>query len=283
MTVAKSIKKVKNVICKQKGKGKTIGLVATMGALHRGHLSLIKKARSEVDLLVVSIFVNPLQFAPDEDLRRYPRDFVKDEALLKKAGVNLIFYPSPKTMYPKDFSTYVRETTLSSVLCARSRPGHFRGVTTVVAKLFNIVEPDIAYFGRKDYQQAQIIKQMTRDLDFPVKIKVLPIIREADGLALSSRNIYLKPRERNDALALSHSLRLAARLTQEGERNAAVIKRRMRSLINTKKTCRIEYLEIVDPKNLQPVKRIKGTALAALAVRAGRTRLIDNATITIRK
>ncbi|HEC69170.1 MAG TPA: pantoate--beta-alanine ligase [Candidatus Omnitrophica bacterium] len=275
MVIVQTIKKVKEVI--RRVKNKKIGFVPTMGALHEGHLSLVRRAKKEADFVVVSIFVNPLQFGPQEDYKLYPRNFKKDEALLKKEGVNLIFYPTPKTMYLKGFSTYVEEVYLSRVLCGVSRPGHFKGVTTVVAKLFNIVEPDIAYFGQKDYQQAQIIKRMVRDLNFPIKIRVLPIVRDKDGLALSSRNSYLSSEERKSALVLFQSIRLAKDLVRRGIVESSLIIKEVKKLINSKKYTKIDYVEIVDPLTLRPLKRIEKRGLLALAVYVGRARLIDNA------
>ena len=275
MIIAQTIKKVKEVI--RRVKNKKIGFVPTMGALHQGHLSLVERAKKETDFVVVSIFVNPLQFGPQEDYKLYPRNFKKDEALLRKEGVDLIFYPTPKIMYLKDFSTYVEEVYLSRVLCGVSRPGHFKGVTTVVAKLFNIIEPDIAYFGQKDYQQAQIIKRMVRDLNFSVKIRVLPIVRDKDGLALSSRNSYLSSEERKSALVLFQSIRLAKDLVRRGIVESSLIIKEVKKLINSKKYTKIDYVEIVDPLTLRPLKRIEKRGLLALAVYVGRARLIDNA------
>jgi len=277
MTVAKSIKKVRKIIQQQKRKGKTIGFVPTMGALHNGHLCLIKAARNQADFVVVSIFVNPLQFAPDEDLRRYPRNFKKDESTLKKAKTSLVFYPDDKTMYPKRFSTYVEETRLSRLLCGQSRPVHFKGVATIVNKLFNIVEPDTAFFGQKDYQQAKIIGKMVHDLNMPVKIKILPIIRETDGLAMSSRNLYLNPAERKDALILYQSIKLAKELVKNGKTNTELIKSRIRGLVNSKNTAKIDYIQITDTETLESLNKIEDKAFLGLAVYIGKTRLIDNA------
>ncbi len=281
MRVVHSIKKVREIVRKEKRRDRSIGFVPTMGALHLGHLSLVRKARTEVDFVVVSIFVNPLQFGPKEDYKSYPRDFKKDEALLRGEGVDLVFYPTPKIMYPKGFSTYVEEVYLSKVLCGLSRVGHFKGVTTVVAKLFNIIEPDIAYFGQKDYQQAQIIKRMVKDLNFPVKIRLLPIVRDKDGLALSSRNTYLTDAERESALVLFQSINLAKDLVRKGINNTQTIMRRIRNLINSKKHTRVDYIEIVDPLNLRAIEKIKTKALLALAVYVGRARLIDNAILVV--
>jgi len=247
-------------------KGKIIGLVSTMGALHAGHLSLIRSCRRENDFVIVSIFVNPAQFGPKEDLKKYPRNLKRDALLCRKVGVDAIFYPEAKSMYPDNYRTYVFIEGLSSVLCGRSRPGHFRGVATVVTKLFNIVGPDIAYFGQKDAQQSIIIKRMVEDLDMPVKIKVMPIVCEKDGLALSSRNIYLNRKERQDATVLSLSLNLARDLIKRGVKDSNVIINNMRQLIRKKKTARIDYVSIIDTDNLKPIKKVHGNCLIALAV-----------------
>jgi pantoate--beta-alanine ligase len=257
-------------------KGKTLGFVPTMGALHEGHLSLIRRARKETGFVVVSIFVNPIQFGQNEDLKKYPRNLKQDALLCRKEGADIIFYPDARDMYPKNFRTYVGVDGLSEVLCGRFRPGHFKGVTTVVAKLFNIVSPDIAYFGQKDAQQAIIIKKMVKDLDMPVTIKIMPTVRQKDGLALSSRNTYLNQNERKEAIVLYQALNLARSLIREGRSDTADIIRRMKRLINKKKTSRIQYASIVDLENLRPVDRIKGGVLIALAVWIGKTRLIDN-------
>jgi pantoate--beta-alanine ligase len=282
MVIARSISKLREVIKKEKEKKKTIGFVPTMGALHLGHLSLIRKAKKETDFVVVSIFVNPTQFGPNEDYMRYPRQFKKDKEILKKEKVDLLFYPSIKTMYPQNFSTYVEEVYLSKVLCGKFRPGHFRGVCTVVAKLFNIVEPDVSFFGQKDYQQAQIIKRMVRDLNFPIKIKVLPIVREKDGLAMSSRNKYLSYKERKDALCLYQALNKAKELIKKGERSPGVVKKEMEKIIKSIKKAKIDYIEIVDDDNLREIKKIKGKILIALAVWIGKARLIDNFLLNVK-
>jgi pantoate--beta-alanine ligase len=260
--------------------GKSVGFVPTMGALHAGHLSLIRQARKENKAVVASIFVNPEQFGPQEDLKRYPRPLNKDLALCRKEKVDLVFIPRAKEIYGKGFSTYVNVEGLSSALCGKSRPGHFRGVATIVAKLFNIVQPNVAYFGQKDAQQAIIIKRMAGDLNIPVKVKVMPTLRQADGLALSSRNAYLSRKEKIDALVLSRALNLAKLLIKSGARSAPRIISRMRQLINRNKSARIDYIAIVDAENLKPVKKIAGGCLIALAVKIGRTRLIDNFQLT---
>jgi len=257
-------------------KGKTIGFVPTMGYLHEGHLSLIRKARKENDLVVVSIFVNPIQFGPKEDFKRYPRDLKRDMKMAEEVGADLIFYPDAKDMYPDGFKTYVNVEELSDKLCGKFRPGHFKGVATVVAKLFNIVSPDIAYFGQKDAQQAIIIKRMVKDLNIPIKIKVLPIVREKDGLAMSSRNTYLNGKEREDALVLYQALNLAKDLIKRGITDTDKIIKRMRQLIKKKKNTKIDYIEIVEMDNLNPLKVISDNCLIALAVWIGKTRLIDN-------
>ncbi len=248
-----------------------------MGSLHLGHLSLVEAANKETDFVVVSIFVNPKQFGAGEDYGKYPRDFKKDKMLLRKAGVGLMFYPGVKTMYMPDFSVFVGESSLSRYLCTRTRPGHFNGVCTVVTKLFNIITPDISYFGQKDYQQAQIIKRLVRDLNFPVKIKVLPIVREKDNLAMSSRNIYLNKKERNSATCLYYALELASNDIARGEKDAGRIIRLMRSLIKRKAPkAKIDYIKIVGPVSLKNLNVIKSKVLISLAVYIGKTRLIDN-------
>jgi len=252
-----------------------IGFVPTMGYLHEGHLRLVRAARRQSDFVVVSIFVNPIQFGPKEDYRRYPRDFSRDRRLLRSAGADFVFYPEVTDMYPEGFATYVEVERLGEGLCGKSRPGHFRGVTTVVAKLFNIVLPDVAVFGAKDAQQAFVIRRMTRDLGFPTRIAILQTAREKDGLAMSSRNVYLTPEQRAEAPVLYRSLSLAKRLIGQGERSAAKVKAAMRRLIR-KTSGRIDYVEMVDTDELRPVRTIKGETLVALAVFFGKTRLIDN-------
>lgn len=280
MKVVRGIKQMAAAAKIIKAKGRTVGLVPTMGALHEAHLSLIRRARRENDSTVVSIFVNPAQFAPAEDFKRYPRDIKGDARLCKKEGVDILFYPGVKEMYPADYKTYVTVEGLSDYLCGRSRPGHFRGVATVVTKLFNIVAPDSAYFGQKDAQQAAIIKRLVRDLNLPVKIKVMPVIRDKDGLALSSRNIYLSGAERKEAAVLFSALKLAKGLVNKGLRDPRAVIRRVSGLIKTKKKARIDYVSVVDLENLEPVKKIKENCLIALAVWLGKTRLIDNITIS---
>ncbi|UCB57184.1 MAG: pantoate--beta-alanine ligase [Candidatus Omnitrophota bacterium] len=279
MKVISSINGMQNWSKQMRCKGKTIGFVPMMGYLHEGHLSLLRKAREENDYLVMSIFVNPTQFGPKEDLGRYPRDFGRDKKLAKLCGVDVIFYPEAKKMYPAPYKTYVEVEDLSDVLCGKSRPGHFRGVTTVVLKLFNIVLPNTAYFGWKDAQQAIIINKMVKDLNLPIKIKTLPIAREENGLALSSRNTYLKEDQRRQAIILDKALQVAVGMIQSGYKDPRRIVAKMRKMIKSQKTGRIDYVEIVDMNTLKPVKKIKGRLLICLAVFFGKTRLIDNAII----
>ena len=257
-------------------KGKSIGFVPTMGYLHQGHLGLMHRARRENDFLAISIFVNPTQFGLKEDFKRYPRDLARDKKLSKLCGVDVIFYPRVQDMYPEGYKTSVFVKDLSNVLCGVSRPGHFRGVTTVVLKLFNIIQPDKAYFGQKDAQQAIIIKQMVKDLNLPVKIKTLPTIREKDGLAMSSRNAYLNSRQRKDAIILFKSLQSAVGMIESGEKAPRAIVIKMRKMINAKRRARIDYIKIVNINDLTEAKEIKGNLLIALAVFFGKTRLIDN-------
>jgi pantoate--beta-alanine ligase len=265
-----------------KRKNKKIGFVPTMGCLHEGHLSLVRRSVSENDVTIASIFVNPLQFGPKEDFKKYPRDFKRDEKMLKNSGTDVVFYPNLNQMYPQPFYTYVNVERFTDTLCGESRPGHFKGVATVVAKLFNIVRPDIAYFGQKDAQQAIVIKKMAGDLNAGLKIKTMPIVREKDGLAMSSRNAYLSPQERQDAVVLSSSLKLAKRMIKTGERTPKKIKDKMRALIMQRRSARIDYIEIVSEGTLMPASRLRGDILIALAVYIGKTRLIDNLKTRVR-
>ena len=276
MKIIRSIKEMSNFSQMMHIKGKTIGFVPTMGALHEGHLTLIRQVHKENDIVVVSIFVNPIQFGPKEDYRRYPRNLKLDAQLCEKAGADVIFCPDAQQMYPDSYKTYVIVEDLSDCLCGEFRPGHFKGVATVVTKLFNIVNPDIAYFGQKDAQQAIIVKKTVEDLNIPVQIKVMPTIREKDGLAMSSRNAYLNKEERQDATVLYQALILAKNLIREGNINASDIIRKMRQLINKKKRAQIQYISIVDLKDLKPVDKIRDKVLVALSVWIGKTRLIDN-------
>ena len=258
--------------------GRTLGFVPTMGALHEGHLSLVRRARRENDLVAVSIFVNPLQFGPKEDLKRYPKNFGQDCRLLAKARVDYVFAPSTKALYPSDAQTLVEISELSRGLCGRFRPGHFRGVATVVAKLFNLARPHRAYFGAKDYQQAMIVKQLVKDLNFDIEMRILPIVRDREGLALSSRNAYLSRSERARALSIPHSLAWAKTEIEQGNRNLrsiyAGVLRRLQGQLD-----RVDYVEFVEPETLQPVQSIRGSLVIAVAGWVGKTRLIDNVII----
>ena len=256
--------------------GKRLGFVPTMGALHEGHLSLVRAARASCDAVAASIFVNPTQFGPNEDLAKYPRTFDRDRELLEREGVKLLFAPSVEEMYPAGAMTWVTVEGLSDKLDGRSRPGHFRGVATVVAKLFHVVEPDAAFFGQKDAAQVAVIRRMVRDLNLPVQIVVCPIVREPDGLAMSSRNAYLNPEQRKQALILHRSLARMQELADAGERNAGKLMAAGREELAREKSVRLDYLEIVDPDTLDPLPDISGGALAAVAAFVGSTRLIDN-------
>ena len=264
-----------------KKEGKSIGFVPTMGYLHDGHMSLVRAARQHTDVVVISIFVNPAQFGPGEDLQKYPKDIKHDEEMAGLAGADVLFCPSISEMYPEGYATYINVEHLTETLCGKSRPEHFRGVATVVAKLFGIVKPDIAYFGQKDAQQAAVIKKMSEDLNMDVEIKVLPIAREKDGLAMSSRNVYLSAAERKDAVCLKEALDKAESAIKAGERDPKVIINGMKKLIASKANARIDYIEVVDPKNLRPIVPLSGDILIAMAVFIGNTRLIDNATVKI--
>jgi len=275
--VATTVDEVKAAVKAWRKEGKTIGFVPTMGYLHEGHESLIKRSVAENDVTVVSIFVNPMQFGPKEDLASYPRDLDADTKLCNNAGANLIFHPEPSEMYKEGFSSYVDVNGLTEALCGLSRPGHFRGVCTVVTKLFNIVTPDKAYFGEKDAQQLAVIKRMVTDLNMNLEIVGCPIIREADGLAKSSRNTYLSPNTRQEALIISKSIFMGKKLIEEGERDAAKVIKAITDSINTSSLMDIDYVEIVDVNTMQSISEIKGEILCAVAVRAnGEARLIDN-------
>lgn len=276
MHLISSPKKMQELALSLKRKSKKISYVPTMGALHQGHLSLVKMAVRLGDLVVASIFVNPAQFGPKEDFKKYPRDLKKDKELLQKAGCDLIFAPSIKDIYPEGYLTYMEVEELSQKLEGASRPGHFKGVCTIVAKLFNLVQPDFAIFGQKDAQQAIIIKKMTEDLNFPVRIIVSPTVREKDGLACSSRNSYLYPEERTQAKVLYQALKLGEKLIKAGEKSPKKIVNKMRELIYKEKLARIDYIALIDTEKLESVKIIKGEILLSLAVKFGKTRLIDN-------
>jgi pantoate--beta-alanine ligase len=276
MRIVKTIDEMRLASRAARREGKCLGFVPTMGALHEGHLSLVRAARAKCELVAASIFVNPLQFGPNEDLAKYPRSFERDLELLEKEAVDFLFAPTPEEMYPAGAVTYVTVEGLSEKLCGKSRPGHFRGVTTVVAKLFHIVEPDLAFFGQKDAAQAAIVRRMVRDLNLPAEIVVCPIVREPDGLAMSSRNAYLSPLERKFALVLHRSLTQVRNRFDQGERNATILIEAGKQVMAQEPSARLDYLEIVDPATLDPVQELTSGALVAIAAFVGNTRLIDN-------
>jgi len=277
--VSTTIKEIRAAARAARRSGKRVGLVPTMGALHQGHLSLVRAANQQCDVVIVSIFVNPLQFGPQEDLSNYPRTFDRDRGLLEKEGIDLIFAPSAAEMYPGGAGTLVEVVGLSERLDGRSRPGHFRGVTTVVSKLFHIVEPDKAFFGQKDAAQVAIIKRMVCDLDMPVEIVVCPIVRESDGLALSSRNTYLDSGQRKQALVLSRALYRVEELFRQGERRVPVLEATGQQVFREEPPVRLDYLSLVDPNSLEPVTEAVPGTLVAVAAYVGGTRLIDNVTL----
>jgi len=274
--VIKKIGDLRVILGEYRKTGKRIGLVPTMGYFHEGHLSLIDAIRERVDIVVVRLFVNPTQFGPNEDLESYPRDFKRDELLALERGADIIFYPDKDEMYPEPFFTYVVTEQLSETLCGKSRPVHFRGVTTIVAKLFNIVQPNVAVFGRKDAQQAIIIQRMVTDLNFPIEIIIAPIVREPDGLAMSSRNTYLSHEERKQAPVIHAALQKALETVRNGEVSAGKIRQLIRQKIESVSLARIEYVEIIRENDLQSIDRIEPGAFVAVAVLFGKTRLIDN-------
>ncbi len=282
MEIITSKAALRAVLRKARSAGKSIGLVPTMGFLHAGHLSLMRRAKQENDLVVVSIFVNPTQFGPNEDLDAYPRDARRDTELMQSVSVDIAFFPTVEAIYPHGFSTCVEvEGPMTQVLCGRSRPTHFRGVTTIVTKLFHLVTPDKAYFGQKDAQQVAVIQQMVRDLDFDLQVVVCPIEREADGLAMSSRNTYLSSRHRSEAVVLSQSLAEAQHMIEGGERQASAIIRRIREKIEAVQDAVIDYVSVVDADTLADLQTLEGEILIALAVKFDKTRLIDNIRITV--
>lgn len=276
MIVVKKISDVREAIKAQKAQGKTIGLVPTMGYLHEGHLSLVKKARENSDFVCASVFVNPIQFGPNEDYNKYPRDIERDIKLLEENGCDLVFIPSVEEMYPNERLTTVSVIKITNKLCGAYRPGHFDGVCTVVTKLFNIFTPDIAVFGQKDAQQVAVIKKMVEDLNIPVKIIASPIVRDKDGLALSSRNVYLSDDERHAALILNKSLKEAEKILKSGERNAENIISRVKNILESEPLCKIQYVSCVHPDTLEDLMAINDKALIAIACYIGNTRLIDN-------
>lgn len=275
MFLAESVERAREYLAKNSG-GNSLGLVPTMGFLHEGHISLVRRCRAENGVTAVSIFVNPIQFGPGEDLASYPRDMERDLSLLEQEGVDMVFAPQPEQMYSKDFSVHVDEEDLSTGLCGASRPGHFRGVCTVVTKLFNIIRPDRAYFGQKDYQQLQVIKRMVRDLNMPVEVVPCPIVREEDGLAMSSRNMYLTPEERQSALLLNRSLGMAQDMVKAGEKSKKNIRQAVMDMLNSDPALSIDYVELKDAEDLKDLNEVNRKAVLALAVRVGKARLIDN-------
>jgi len=276
MRVIKTPKEMVSVLARFRPKGRSIGLVPTMGCLHEGHLSLIRKARRENDIAVLSIFVNPTQFGPKEDYKHYPSNQRQDKKKAREAGCDILFYPRTKDIYTDDHTTYVNVKGLSSLMCGTTRPTHFEGVTTICAKLFNIVNPDKAYFGQKDYQQAVIVMKMVADLNMNVGIRIAPIIREKNGLAMSSRNKYLSSSQRENSAILYQSLKLAKALIMAGERSSSNIKKIIQKAVLTMPGIDVEYVAIVDPATLRKKPKADPDLLIALAVRLGRARLIDN-------
>ncbi|MDO9533820.1 MAG: pantoate--beta-alanine ligase [Bacillota bacterium] len=276
MQIIQELTLLKKIIKDVKKDGLSIGFVPTMGFLHEGHLSLMRTAKAENDFMVMSIFVNPLQFGVGEDYEDYPRDLERDEKLARSVGCDLMFLPSAKEMYPAGYATFVKVEKLTERLCGASRPGHFIGVTTVVAKLFNLVSPDRAYFGQKDAQQAFVLRKMVQDLNMDLNLIILPTTRESDGLAMSSRNKYLTFEQRKNSVVIIESLKMAEELADQGVRNVEEIKKAIYEKISKAKDARIDYLEIVDTEKLLPLTEIKGQCLIAAAVKFGKTRLIDN-------
>lgn len=276
MKIIHSISSIQKCIKKERKKARKIGFVPTMGYLHPGHISLVNQSVKECDITVLSVYVNPTQFGPKEDYKKYPRDLKNDIKLARKAGVNYLFIPDDCDMYPSGFSSEVSVSNVTQMLCGLSRPGHFNGVTTVVLKLFNIITPDTAYFGQKDAQQLVVLRKMVKDLNMPVKIKAMPIVRNNDGLAMSSRNAYLSKSQRQEALNLYKSLLKARQLIKQGERNCAKIKSEMKRLILRGKSVKIDYIAIVDVEDLSVKKYVEAKVLIAIAVFIGKVRLIDN-------
>lgn len=276
MEVITKINEMQAVVSSAKDRKETIGFVPTMGALHEGHLSLMRNARDENDKVIISIFVNPKQFNNKDDFDRYPRPLDEDIESAEGINVDIVFAPGAEEMYPEGFCTYVLQSKLTEPLCGRTRPGHFKGVTTVVTKLFNIVRPDRAYFGQKDYQQSAVIKKLVKDLNMEIEVKILPIVREKDGLALSSRNKHLNTEERTSALSIHDSLLRAKSMYSSNVKDSKDIIEEMTSIIKSKKNTKIDYVSIVNSDTLEDVSRINGKAVAAVAVHVGETRLIDN-------
>ncbi|ASS75267.1 pantoate--beta-alanine ligase [Tumebacillus algifaecis] len=285
MIIVHTIQEIRKYVREQRAKGHTIGFVPTMGYLHDGHLSLLRAAKAQCETVVMSIFVNPLQFGPNEDFERYPRDLERDAKMAEQAGCHIIFAPDVNEMYPRSKGSVLTRVEVDEVtvqLCGASRPGHFRGVATVVSKLFNIVQPDQAFFGMKDAQQVAVLQTMVDDLNIPVEIVPCPILREVDGLAMSSRNVFLSADERQQALVLHASLQMAERMVADGVRDVVQLKQAIREQIQTAPLADIDYVEILNFRDLSPIMTIDQPALLALAVRFGQTRLIDNIVLKIR-
>lgn len=276
MRIVKTITQLRQILHKVRSKGQTIGFVPTMGYFHEGHLALMREAKKDNDICVVSIYVNPAQFAPKEDFKKYPRDLKRDSSMAKKENVDILFVPSDNTVYPQSYLTYIDVKKISHSLCGRFRPGHFRGVATVVVKLLNMVRPDVMYLGQKDAQQVVVLKAMVRDLNFPVDVKVVDTVREADGLAMSSRNKYLNPLQRRQAAVLYQALRKASQMVKAGERSTAKVKAMMKAMIRKNSSGKIQYVECVNADTLEKLKSFQGHILIALAVFFGDTRVIDN-------
>lgn len=275
MRIVRDLQELRQQIRRAKRRGRTIGFIPTMGALHEGHLSLIRAARRENNLVVVSIFVNPIQFNQRSDFRSYPRPLARDARMAFEAGADLVFAPTPREMYPKGFQTFVEVTELTRPWEGRLRPGHFRGVATVVAKLFHLVEPDAAYFGQKDAQQARVVGQMIRDLHFSIQLRVLPVVREPDGLAMSSRNRRLSPAARRSSVFLFEALQEGKRLIKSSSRRTETLLRRMREVLRRAPGIRVEYLAVVNPNSFRSVRKVRGPGLLIAAVQVGGVRLID--------
>ena len=281
MRLIRSARQMSRVAARLRRAGRTIGLVPTMGALHEGHLSLVRRARAENDVTIVTIFVNPAQFGPREDFTRYPRPLRRDLALLRKAGASVVFVPSVREIYPPGFQSFIEPGALARRWEGQRRPGHFRGVATIVSILFHLTQPTTAYFGQKDYQQARVIQQMVRDLRMPMSVRILPTVREADGLAMSSRNQYLTASQRRQAAVLYRALRAARARIRSGERRAAALQQTMRRVLVTAPAARIDYVAVVEADTLKPLARVRGRVALLLAVWIGRTRLIDNLLVDV--
>ncbi len=282
MIIIETIQEMRAFVQQRREKGQSIALVPTMGSLHQGHLTLLERAKEACDIVVLSIFINPTQFGPNEDFAKYPRDLAGDSEKAASVGVEVVFHPQAREMYPEGYSTFVQVEGITDKLCGMSRPGHFRGVTTVVNKLFNIIQPDKAFFGQKDAQQVVVLQRMVTDLNMNIHLEVVPIVREADGLAMSSRNAFLSPEERSAALILSQSLQLAETLVSQGEKDIEVLRSQVMAKIATEKLATCEYAEVYHYPTLQGMNQIEEKALLALAVRIGNTRLIDNTILEVK-